>query len=100
MRYEHDALFELTFTRDSPPREQIRTKMIRTRASPAISRLVASFVFAKVLLPAVVHFNGDIDIDLNAAPESRLNQWAEALQIPELKLLDLPKELLKKGDEK
>merc|ERR1712059_168657 len=91
MRYEHDALQEVTFTRDSPQREQIRTKLLRTSPNPAISQMAASLLFGKLFLPAFVHFNGDLDINFNTAPESRLNQLAEALQMPELKLLDVPK---------
>jgi len=83
MRYEYDAIHEVTFERPSPARERIRTKAIIAPAEPTIYGMVRALHIWCHLLAAVVHFDGDIDIDLGSVTD-RAAAFAHALGIPEL----------------
>lgn len=90
MHYERDALQEVTFTRVSPPREDIRTKVIVVPTKPTLKELTLRLRFGEILLPAYVHHDGDIDLDLPALPDP-LQAIASALDIPQLGSLQFPR---------
>mmetsp|Transcript_70643 Transcript_70643/g.196514 ORF Transcript_70643/g.196514 Transcript_70643/m.196514 type:complete len:366 (-) Transcript_70643:145-1242(-) len=89
MRYERDALQELTFLRMSPRRERIRTKTIILPTRPAVTEITLRLKFSCLMLPAFVHYNGDIDVDLSTALDP-LQSLADALQMPELTSVSFP----------
>jgi len=84
MRYERDALQELTFTRSSPKRELIRTKVVLRETGGTVSHLALILTISNAMLPAYVHFDGDLDLDFTRAPEKRLQHLAEQLRMPEI----------------
>eukprot|EP00425_Heterocapsa_triquetra_P017371 CAMPEP_0195148958 /NCGR_PEP_ID=MMETSP0448-20130528/176206_1 /TAXON_ID=66468 /ORGANISM="Heterocapsa triquestra, Strain CCMP 448" /LENGTH=409 /DNA_ID=CAMNT_0040187585 /DNA_START=12 /DNA_END=1238 /DNA_ORIENTATION=+ len=90
MKYEHDAVHELTSTRKSPPRERLRTKAILLPRRPSLSELTLRLKFSRLMLPAYVRFNGDIDLDLRTAADP-LQAIARALSIPQLGDLSFPR---------
>jgi hypothetical protein len=99
--YEHDALQELTFTRDSPRREQVRTKLVISPDKPTISHMTNSLFTGRLMMPSlVVHFDGDLAINLQGTPEGRLRILADALGMPELTQLQRPPEYNRPSEER
>lgn len=90
MKYEHDALQALGLGRASPPRERLRTKAILLPGGPSLSELTLRLQFSRLMLPAYVRFNGNIDLDLRAAIDP-LQAIARALGIPRLGELPFPR---------
>mmetsp|Transcript_88271 Transcript_88271/g.189488 ORF Transcript_88271/g.189488 Transcript_88271/m.189488 type:complete len:463 (-) Transcript_88271:75-1463(-) len=87
MRYEHDAMQELTFRRmlgSSNRKEKIRTKTIILPPEPTLSEITLRLRFSRHMLKAYVSFNGDLDVDLSTAADP-LVTLAEALGIEGLK---------------
>merc|ERR1712113_810949 len=82
--YEANALREVTFTRKSPRREQIRTKTLCVASQLSVSGLAAGLKFRSLYLPACVHFNGDFDIRMTAFGQKNKQIVGAALNIPEL----------------
>jgi len=93
MPYEHDAAQELSFRRVGPARENLRIKTLRLPEAPSISAIALGMSFGCYNAPLFVNFDGDIDLDLNKAPD-RLSAVAEALQMPDL-YEQAPKEVRK-----
>jgi len=89
MRYEHDAVQEVTFQRHSPARERLRTKAIIVWEAPSLEAMTVGCQIWRHLLPAAVHFDGDFDMDFSRS-EDRLKTIAHALELPELPELSLP----------
>lgn len=90
MKYEHDALQELARRRPSPCQERLRAKAIILPGSPTLSELALRLQFSRLLLPAYVRFDGDIDLDLRSAPDP-LQAIAQALDMPRLAELPFPR---------
>lgn len=89
MRFEHDALQEVTFTRVSPPGEEVRTKTITIAENPSLTLLIIGMKLRTIYLPVCVHFNGDFDISLGNSGPGNLKKVADALNLPELADLTL-----------
>lgn len=87
-KYEHDAAQDLAFRRKSPEGERLRLKAVITPASPSINDLTYRLRLATLLFRAYVHFDGDLDLDMNT-PE-RLQAIADALEMPELRSVIRP----------
>jgi len=90
MPYEHDALQDVTFRRRGPSRENCRTKTIMVPSEPTIGEITLRLQFSKRMLPAYVHYDGSIDVDLAMAPDP-LRTLAEALEFPELMSCGFPR---------
>lgn len=92
MKYEHDAVQQLTSGRRavSLPRERVRTKALLLPGSPSLSELTLRLQFSSLMLPVYVRFDGDIDLDLRAAPDP-LQAIATALNMPHLGHLPFPR---------
>jgi len=88
MPYEHDALQELTFLRNSPRREQLRTKLFITPESPSLATVTLVNEIMTLLLPCIVEHGGDLDVNLSC-PSSILQRLGDALRMPELDMLAL-----------
>lgn len=86
MRYEHDAMQELTFRRmlgSIDRKEKIRTKTIILPSEPTLSEITLRLRFSRHMLKAYVKFNGDLDLDLEKVDDPVL-AIAEALGIEQL----------------
>eukprot|EP00418_Pyrodinium_bahamense_P010785 CAMPEP_0179109302 /NCGR_PEP_ID=MMETSP0796-20121207/50958_1 /TAXON_ID=73915 /ORGANISM="Pyrodinium bahamense, Strain pbaha01" /LENGTH=353 /DNA_ID=CAMNT_0020807405 /DNA_START=54 /DNA_END=1115 /DNA_ORIENTATION=- len=83
MHYERLALQEVTFRRQGPPKERVRTKTMVLPTSPSLSELALRLQFLQITLLAHVRFNGDFDMDLGIASDP-LQAISDALQMPEL----------------
>jgi len=87
MRYEHDAVTELGYRRNPKSPEKLRTKAIIVPTGPSITEITLRLQVGRLLLPAYVHVDGDLDLDLRSAVDP-LAAIAEALRLPALK--DVP----------
>mmetsp|Transcript_20730 Transcript_20730/g.44225 ORF Transcript_20730/g.44225 Transcript_20730/m.44225 type:complete len:421 (+) Transcript_20730:28-1290(+) len=89
MRYEHDAVQEVTFRRTPGliKREYVRTKAIILPTMPTLSEITLRLSFSRHMLKAYVHFNGDLDIDLTTVADP-VKTIAEALGMSELAAVD------------
>jgi hypothetical protein len=87
-KYEHDAIQELGFHRKAPQRERLRLKAVVTPVSPLIADLTYRLRLATLLWPAYVHYDGDVDLDMNS--QARLHAIADALEMPELRSVIRP----------
>jgi len=83
MRYERDAVQELSFRRVPHGVEKLRTKALILPTSASLSEITMRLQFSVIMLPAYVAFNGDFDVDLADADDPLL-AIGEALGIPEL----------------
>jgi len=90
MNYEHDALQEVAFIRNSPKREQLRNKIVRLCLSPSISAMTMQLSIGRLTLPAIVKYDGDLDIDLRGSAQSQICNFAQALQMADLTNIDIP----------
>jgi len=90
MKYEHDALYELALSRQTIERECLRTKAIILPGSASLSELTLRLQFSRLMLPAYVRYNGNIDLDLRSAPDP-LQAIAESLDMPQLGDLPFPR---------
>lgn len=90
MPYEHDALQDVTFRRNGPDRETLRTKAIIVPTEPTMAEISLRLKFSKLLLPAYVHFDGSIDVDL-AESADPLSALSKALKFPELMASGFPR---------
>jgi len=89
MPYEHDALQDVTFWRQGPSRERLRTKAIIVPSAPNLKEITLRLEFSRRMLPAYVHFDGSIDIDL-ASSKDPLYTLSQALEFPELLGVNFP----------
>lgn len=80
MSYEHDAVQEMTFQRKGPSHEVLRTKAVIVRTHESIEHFAQQLQANTRLLPAYVHYNGDLDLDLAEAVEP-VAAIATALQV-------------------
>lgn len=89
MHYEHDAIQEVTFSRNPPPKkkERIRTKAILLPTEPGMSEITLRLRFSTRMLQAYVAFDGDLDLDLRVAKDPLL-EIARQLGIPRLAEID------------
>mmetsp|Transcript_127309 Transcript_127309/g.271432 ORF Transcript_127309/g.271432 Transcript_127309/m.271432 type:complete len:395 (-) Transcript_127309:69-1253(-) len=86
MRYEHDAVQDVTFRRvpeQGQHKEHIRTKAIILPSAPTLSEITLRLRFSRHMLKAYVMFNGDLDVDLTSVANPVL-ALAEALGMPQL----------------
>lgn len=91
MKYERDAVVELSAARatSSTSRERLRTKAFVLPSAPSISELTVWLRIFKLLLPALVRYDGDIDADLYDA-EDPMHVIGQALNLPELGHIVVP----------
>jgi len=89
MPYEHNALQEVTFRRVSPERERLRTKAVTLPTGPSVEEVTFRLELLTRLLPAFVHHDGDLSIELEAL-QDHLKVLATVLDIPEFADLTLP----------
>jgi hypothetical protein len=82
-RYEHDAAQELAFRRKGSERENLRLKAIITPVSPTLRDLTYRLKLATLWLPALVKFDGDLDVDMNTPDQ--IHAIADGLGMPELR---------------
>jgi len=87
MRYEHDAVTELGYRRNPKRPEKLRTKAIIVPTGPSISELTHRLLVGRLLLPAYVHHDDDLDLDLHKVADP-LAAIGDALRLPQLK--DVP----------
>lgn len=90
MKYEHDAVQAIALGRSAPSRERLRTKAILLPRGPSLSELTLRLRFSRLMLPAYVSFNGNIDLDLTAARDP-LEAIGRALKMPQLGELPFPR---------
>lgn len=83
MHYEFYAAQEVCFRRIGPARENLRTKTIRTPAEPSITSMTLGLTYGAHTLQLMVHYNGDIELDLNESRD-RMKDISKALDLPEL----------------
>jgi len=88
MEYEHDAVRELGMRMSQSPHCEPHVKSLLLPEAPKMSELTLRLELFRLLLPAIVSFDSDIDLDLKEMP-SPLMQLSEALRIPELGHVDL-----------
>jgi len=96
-KYEHDAAQDLAFRRRTPARERLRVKTIVTPENPSLTDLIYRLRLGTLLLPAYVHFDGDLDIDMNNS--ASLTAVADALCMPELKRFNRPWPIMEEDEE-
>jgi len=89
MPYEHNALQEVTFQRVAPERERLRTKAVTLPTGPTVEEVTFRLELLSRLLPAFVHHDGDLSIQLEAL-QDHLKVLANVLNIPEFDDLPLP----------
>lgn len=83
MHYEYYAAQEVCFQRRGPARENLRTKTKRSPIEPSISAMALGLAYGAYTLPLLVHYNGDVELDLNEASD-RMAEIAKVLDMPEL----------------
>lgn len=85
MPYEFDAVQDVTFRHKAPTGKQeiVRTKSFLLRSQPEASEIALRLKFHKAVLPAYVHFDGDIRLDLTEESDP-LVAISNALDVPEL----------------
>lgn len=91
MKYEHDAVRELSASRagSSPSRERLRTKTVLAPSRPSLDELTNHLDLIRVSLPFYTEFDGDIDLDLSNTANPLL-EIASALRVPWLSLRQPP----------
>mmetsp|Transcript_27424 Transcript_27424/g.91125 ORF Transcript_27424/g.91125 Transcript_27424/m.91125 type:complete len:365 (-) Transcript_27424:226-1320(-) len=89
MPYEHDALQDVTFMRQGPSRERLRSKAFIVPSAPKLKELTLRLQFSRLMLPAYVHFDGSIDVDLTSS-EDPIYTLSQALEFPELLGVNFP----------
>jgi len=89
MKYERDAVQELSATRVSPARERLRTKAMVLPGAPTLEELTLWLRLFRVLLPVLARFDGNVDLDLHCAADP-LQKLAKALGLPSLSHVSLP----------
>jgi len=89
MPYEHHAVQEMTFLRRAPARERLRTKAITVPSEPSVSLITFRLEFFARIMPAIVHYDGDLSIKLQAF-QDHSKALAAALEMPVLGSLEFP----------
>jgi len=89
MPYEHNAVQEMTFRRISPSRERLRTKAITVPSNPSAGEVTFRLHVLSRLLPACVHFDGDLSLTLEAG-QDHLKVLAQALEMPGVESVVFP----------
>mmetsp|Transcript_8716 Transcript_8716/g.16512 ORF Transcript_8716/g.16512 Transcript_8716/m.16512 type:complete len:359 (+) Transcript_8716:70-1146(+) len=89
MPYEHNAVQEMTFMRRAPARERLRTKAITLPSEPSVSLVTFRLEFLARVMPAIVHYDGDISVQLQAF-QDHSKALAAALEMPALGSLEFP----------
>jgi len=93
MKYERDAVQELSSSRMAAPlapaRERLRTKALVLPSAPTLNELTLWLRFFRLLLPTLVRFDGDVDLDLCKAQEP-LQLLAKAFEVPALGSVHFP----------
>mmetsp|Transcript_158108 Transcript_158108/g.303344 ORF Transcript_158108/g.303344 Transcript_158108/m.303344 type:complete len:422 (+) Transcript_158108:88-1353(+) len=85
MSYEHDATQEVVFRHGT---DNCRTKTIIVPTGPSLSEITLRLRFSYLMLPQYVHFDGDIDLNLQKAKDP-LDAIATALNMKELANLSI-----------
>merc|ERR1711920_1068942 len=70
-------------------RERLRSKAQVTPSAPTLSMLTMWLRVLRLLLPTLVHFDGDVDLDLCRSKDS-MGILAEALTLPHLANVTFP----------
>jgi len=83
MPYEHEAAVELGLRRRAPIAEHLRVKTMLLPAEPKVSELAIRLDFLRMMLPAIVTFNADLQADLQNSIDP-LWTLSKVLCIPEL----------------
>lgn len=83
MHYERRALQEVTFRRQGPPKENVRTKTVVLPAAPSLSELALQLQFSRLMLLAYIKFDGDFDLDVSSSFDPLLEIGC-ALNMPEI----------------
>eukprot|EP00929_Paragymnodinium_shiwhaense_P036394 TRINITY_DN19514_c0_g1_i1.p1 TRINITY_DN19514_c0_g1~~TRINITY_DN19514_c0_g1_i1.p1 ORF type:complete len:455 (+),score=118.79 TRINITY_DN19514_c0_g1_i1:173-1537(+) len=86
--YERDALLDVVFQRNSPSRERLRAKVMKTPMRPNLEDLTYRLKLGACLMPMQVQYDGDIDLNLNTSDLGGV--LAESLQAPELEEMVMP----------
>jgi len=88
--YERNAVHELHGI--APAGETLRTKAVLVPSTPSLSQIILGLELARVMLPAWVYYDGDIDLDLQSC-HSPLQANAESLALPQLSHVYFPEEV-------
>lgn len=87
--YEHDAVKELRWCHAAQARERLRTKAITLPSGPSLAEITFRLHFLRLLLPTIVHHDGDLDLNLGAHQGvDPIKACANCLDLPELDHLD------------
>lgn len=89
MPYEHNAMRSLCEGRASDARratERLRSKALLLPTGPTMSEITLRLQITRLLLPAYVRLDGDLDLDLREV-QHPLQEIANALEIPQLAAL-------------
>jgi len=89
MPYEHNAVQEMTFRRNSPSRERLRTKAITVPSNPSAGEVTFRLCVLLRLLPACVQFDGDLSLMLEAG-QDHLKVVSQALDMPGVESVIFP----------
>jgi len=89
MPYEHSAVQEMTFRRVAPARERVRTKAITVPSEPSICEAAFRLELQVRLLPAYVHHDGDLSVELEAL-QDHIQVLATALNMSDLASVEFP----------
>lgn len=89
MRYERDAVQELSASRVAPARERLRTKAFVLPSAPSLPELTLWLRLLCLLLPALARLDGDVDADLSAAANP-MQAIGKALSLPHITAVSLP----------
>merc|ERR1712217_192299 len=93
-RYEHHALQELTFRREGPARERVRTKSYILPEAMSIGWMTMAWQYANIFFPIYIRYDGDFTLDESDRPGvHRMRENAQVFNMPELLDLTFPEEV-------
>lgn len=90
MKHERDAVHQLSSYLASQPGQRLRTKALMLPREPKIGELTLGLGLSRMMLPAYVRYDGNIDLDLTST--NPMQTISEALNIPQLSKLKFPDE--------
>eukprot|EP00931_Biecheleriopsis_adriatica_P068956 TRINITY_DN42843_c0_g1_i1.p1 TRINITY_DN42843_c0_g1~~TRINITY_DN42843_c0_g1_i1.p1 ORF type:complete len:882 (-),score=147.18 TRINITY_DN42843_c0_g1_i1:94-2691(-) len=80
--YEHDAVLQIASRRHSSANEKLRAKAFLLLSEPPIAKLTLGLTVGRLLLPKLVEWDGNLDLDLSVVQD-----WDQAATASEDDLL-------------
>jgi hypothetical protein len=87
--YEHNAVQELAAAQKSPSCERLQAKALTLPSGPLLSDVTFRLRLLQLLVPALVRYDGEIDLSLEAADDPS-GALAGALEMPQLEPISVP----------